>query len=330
MDLKNIFQLFNEVSPDYVAIMGDIGENFDNNIFKYFDENNIDSEIFDINNFYSFNRDSIKSDEFPFDSVSDFDVVIINGFKNWSFIQNYIKKLGENLPLTILLDFEDYYNKELYKLNTLNIIGEIINGVQEKILFYSFDISNDISVLSMNNSVNYDIMMNFQKNHILYGFINLNSSYSNDNFIEKEISDTADYDYLKNDRFLEDNELKKENVINDLYIKNYNFYYENVSLKENNDILIETNKMFLNDISDLRLKLSKLEKDNLDYVNQISSKNNQLNNLQNKLDKQDLDLDEIKQKNIILKDEKNAILSSKSWKLTSPFRKLSNLFSKNE
>lgn len=327
MDSKYLLHIFDYITPNSVAILQNLDDNTSDDIFIYFDENNIDYNIIDIGDFFEYNAESVESNNMSFDLLQSYDVVLINGYKNWSFVREYIVKLGDNLPFTILVDFKDYYNKELYKLNTLNIIGEAINDVQEKILFYSFDISYNISIISINNARNYDILKDYQKNNIMYGFINFNSSYSEDTYDRKEISHVNDYDYLYNDNFLEDDS-KEDVLVNDLKIKNYNFYHMNKSLKEDVSILSDTNKMFLSDISELRSEVSDLKKDNDNYAEQLSDKVNQLNNLHNEVDKQNSELLEMKQKISSLEKDKERVLSSRSWKLTSPLRKLSKMFSK--
>ena len=180
MDSKYLLNIFDYIAPNSVAILQNLDDNVNNDVFIYFDENNVDYNIMDIGGFFEYNAESVESNRISVELFQSYDVVIINGYKNWSFVREYFVKLGDNFPFTILVDFNDYYNKELYKLNTLNIIGEAINDVQEKILFYSFDISYNISIISINNSRNYDILMNYQKNNIIYGFINFSSSDTED------------------------------------------------------------------------------------------------------------------------------------------------------
>lgn len=327
MDSKYLLNIFDYIAPNSVAILQNLDDNVSNDVYIYFEENNVDYNIMDMSSFFEYGAGSVESNSMSLDLFQSYDVVLINGYKNWSFVREYFVKLGDNFPFTILVDFKDYYNKELYKLNTLNIIGEAINNVQEKILFYSFDISYNISIISINNSRNYDILMNYQKNNIIYGFINSSSSYAEDNSDRKEIFYVNDYDYLYNDSFLEDDS-KEDVLINDLKIKNYNFYHMNKSLKDDVDILSDTNKMFLRDISELRGEVANLKKYNDNYVEQLSDKDNQLNNLHNEVDKQNSELLEMKQKISSLEKDKTRLLSSRSWKLTSPLRKLSKMFSK--
>ena len=94
-------------------------------------------------------------------------------------------------------------------------------------------------------------------------------------------------------------------------------------LKNDYSLLLEDNKNFLNDISSLRKKIHEI---NTEFSNELSQKNKCIVDLKEINENQLILNNELKKENDDLKIFKNSLLSSKSWKITLPFRKIMNFF----
>ena len=87
-------------------------------------------------------------------------------------------------------------------------------------------------------------------------------------------------------------------IIENLNKENYSLSYQNDSIKEDNLLLVKTNKMFLEDLRDLNVSNKDLEET----------------------------IAELKRDYSILEKEKDSILDSRSWRITSPLRKIFGFF----
>ena len=97
---------------------------------------------------------------------------------------------------------------------------------------------------------------------------------------------------------LEEINKDKEIDINNLIKQNSSLRYENDSIKEDNLLLVKTNKMFLEDLRDLNVKNQDLEEA----------------------------IVELKKDYSLLEKEKDSLLISRSWRITSPLRKIFRFF----
>ena len=101
---------------------------------------------------------------------------------------------------------------------------------------------------------------------------------------------------------------------------------ESISILKNDfSLLLEDNKNFLNDIGFLRREIHDIKHE---FSNELSHKDVIIHNLESSNETHLISITALKKENNKLKSSINILMSSKSWKLTEPFRKLMNFFRK--
>ncbi|ADC46914.1 hypothetical protein mru_1063 [Methanobrevibacter ruminantium M1] len=333
--------------------LGDIGLNptFNNAVFEntpkngvltaiedFLDETNLNLSFFCLNAFYGFGVlfPSQSCDEKTILQIFyDSDVIglLEKTYLKLRFTQEHIIK-NKNIEINNLKDMNNSLNKKNIdltginsnlekELDKLNNTKTEIEKELDKLNNTNIDLKEKL-IISTNNQKELEKLLDNLKDDKTYLENELKDLNNTKTEIEKELNKvTNDKTNLKIELNNINNtniELEKivddlcneksslKNKINDLEYANqrtlktienlngdiYSKTYENDSLKEDNLLLTKTNKDFLEDIKNLN---------NLNY--------------------------DLEQKILNLEEEKNSILSSKTWKFGAPFRKISNIFNKN-
>ena len=336
-----VFHLLNKLKPKKIVEVGaELGINT-KHILDYCVENNahlttIDPfPLFDIdefNNKYSNHFDLIKKlslEVLP--SLKDYDLILLDGDHNWYTIFNELKCIEktfsqENFPFIIFHDISWPYGRRDLYYNPDDIPDEFLNEYDTKGIF-----PNESKVREnggLNAHLNNAIYENTPKNGVLTGiedFINqtdlkltfkvlnafhgLGMLYSPnkqyDEFID-EIIINSDIVGVLEEYYLKDI-LSKQDLISE----------KNSQIKELNHTITTKN----DDFNKLKDDFNKIKTD-INKKNQIINELYQeiLNNEAIIYDKNQ-QIKKWKRKNKKLRKQKKELLSSSSWKITSPFRK---------
>ena len=96
-------------------------------------------------------------------------------------------------------------------------------------------------------------------------------------------------------------------------------------LKNDYSLLLEDNKNFLNDMGILRREIHDIKHE---FSNELSHKDEIIHDLENSNENHLISITMLKKENNKLKSSINLLMSSRSWKLTEPFRKFMNFLRK--
>ena len=249
-----------------------------------------------------------KSAMFP--GINELVEIGLNSTLNNAIYENTQK----NGVLTAIEDFLDETSLDLsfYKLNVFYGFGLICSKNlfdEETILkiFYESDVIGFLENTFLR--VRFSNEKTIQKNN--QEIKELNASVSSLNLRVDELDEVNSSLNLRVDELrevnsslnkkisdLEEINKDKEIDINNLIKQNSSLRYENDSIKEDNLLLVKTNKMFLEDLRDLNVKNQDLEEA----------------------------IVELKKDYSLLEKEKDSLLISRSWRITSPLRKIFRFF----
>ena len=270
----------------------------------------------------------------------------------------------ENTPrngvLTAIEDFIDSTSLDLtfFSINVFYGLGIICQNTDENRkmileLFYESDMAGVLENVYLKERLTKDNIIKINNNKINAlnkSYNDLNNKFSNLIKINENLK-SQQVNLEENISSLKDNSIKLENDIfklnsslvvekslvkilnqtivekdEDLASLNRVIDKNNESidvLKNDYSLLLEDNKNFLNDISSLRKKIHEI---NTEFSNELSQKNKCIVDLKEINENQLILNNELKKENDDLKIFKNSLLSSKSWKITLPFRKIMNFF----
>ena len=308
-----ILPLFNIIKPEVIIEVGSFkGENTKNILSSYCSiynaklisidpnpHNDFDLEYFNNefgDNFKFFNNMSL--DVLP--SLTDYDVVLIDGDHNWYTVFNELKMIEKNFnqdsfPFVILHDVSwPYARRDLY-YNPEDIPQEFRHPYMKLAMFPGVE---KLGEIGLNENLNNAIHENTPKNGVLtavedfiedtsldLAFYSINVFYGLgiicqnteknrrmilELFYESDMAGILENIYLK-DRFNKDNVIKKNNV----KIKSLNNLYNNL----NNDfsILLDINEDLKSQLNDLEKNISSLKNNRDELENKVSELNSSLN-----------------------------------------------------
>ena len=235
------------------------------------------------------------------------------------FYESDMAGVLENIYLKDRFNKENVIKNNKSKIKSLNNSYDNLNNDFSILLDINKDLKSQLNDLEKN----IDNLEN-NRDELENKVSELNSSLNSQNSLVKNLNKRIaekdkDLAGLNDVIFEKDKDLIELNHIID---KNN----ESISILKNDfSLLLEDNKNFLNDIGFLRREIHDIKHE---FSNELSHKDVIIHNLESSNETHLISITALKKENNKLKSSINILMSSKSWKLTEPFRKLMNFFRK--